>query len=159
MKLIFCLGLFLLTGCVSQIFKEPNPTFSNEVSLQAPDSPFYKLEKSIFPSWKNKSTGNVISILSDCSNQNLNLKQALQIISGSIDNAQIKEEKKMTVQNKSALFQKIEGEIDGSAILIHSLSFKNNNCYYVTSLSGSPEKLALDIKSWDLFNKNIQFKK
>ena len=148
-----------MTSCVSQLFKEPNPTFSSDISYQAPDSPFFKIENSVFPSWKNKTTNNVISILSDCNNQSQSLKQALTLISSSIDGATIKEEKKTTLKGKMALFQKNQGEIDGSEIIVHSISFKNNNCYFVSSISGAPDKINIDLKSWDKFNLSLEFKK
>ena len=154
-------SLFLTSCSVSSLLnlKEAAPVFSNEIIL--PDLPvdFVIKKDTSFPSWKNTKTANMISVLSDCSNSDMNLKNAHAVITNAIDNEIVIEEKKVEFKNTSGFYRKVTGRIDGHYIEIQSTSFKFKKCFYVTSLSGLLEKTASDLQLWQTFNQNIEFKK
>ncbi len=151
---------FLFTsGCISNLLKEPAPTFSKAVIL--PELPVeFVLQKNLtYPSWKNKNTSNVILVISECSDANLNLKSAHSLITNALENEKIIEEKRTTFKNQQAYYRKVSGQVDGLEIDIVSSSFKFQDCMYISSLSGVRESLSKDIESWTRFNQQIEFKK
>lgn len=153
------ISFLFLTSCLSSLLKEPAPTFSDEIQLPAVISEFTQQKTSTYPSWKNKKTSNVISVISECSDSNLTLKSAHSMITNAVENETILDEKKTKHKDSLAYFRKISGLIEGHNLEIQSLSFKFKNCFYVSSLSGSKEKIALDLNAWTTFNQNIEFKK
>ena len=156
---ILCLSLIVLSGCISSILKEAAPTFSDEINLPLLPTTFNKMRNVTYPSWKNKLTSNVISVLSDCSDSALDLKKAHAMITNAIEGETVLEEKKQNLKNKKSYLRRVKGFVDGLEIEIHSISFKYKNCYYITSLSGLHEKLPSDIEVWSNFNNKIEFKK
>ncbi len=148
-----------LTGCLSSLLKEPAPTFANELVLPALPTEFIAQNNSTYPSWKNKNTSNVISVLSECTDQVTNLKTTHALITNAIENETVLEEKKVLLKKTTGYFRKVSGLIDGHTIEIHSTSFKYKNCFYLTSLSGNHEKINSDFKVWNDFTQNIEFKK
>lgn len=150
---------FLFSGCISSLFKEAAPTFSDEITLPVLSQSFNKMNGVTYPSWKNKTTSNVISVLSDCSDSYSDLKSAHAMITNVIDNETIIDEKKTTLQNTKAYYRKVSGLVDGENIEVQSISFKYKNCIYLSSLSGSHQKLTTDIETWTSFNQKIEFKK
>lgn len=157
------LGLFILTlslsSCVSSLFKEAPPSFSDQIILPILSAEFKSQNFSTYPTWKNKNTSNVISVVSECSDQNVNLKTMHSFITNAIENENLIEEKKVSFKNRSGYFRKVTGLVDDHNIEVRSISFKNKNCIYLTSLSGAPEKIGSDLYTWDTFNQNIEFKK
>ena len=155
-------SVFILTffsSCISSILKEAPPTFSKEISYQQPSNDFVRMSKSIFPAWKNKNTSNVISIISDCSESNIyTLDDLHQLISGSLEKPTVTLKEATVFKGRPAQKRTIEGEIDGNSIQIRSLSFRKNNCGYVTSLSGRPKAIQTDEKTYDRFNESLYFK-
>lgn len=149
----------LFISCVSSLLKEKAPTFSNEVSYASPSSPFYFLNKSVFPSWKNKITENVLTILSDCqSGKSDSLSDLQRLIEDSVEDPTSLKESYISFQNRPALQKIIHAHLDNSLLEIRSLAFRRLNCGYVASLSGKPEQVALDQKNFDLFLKSLSFK-
>ncbi len=150
---------FFLASCVSTLLKEKAPTFSNEVNFKAPGLPFTKLNQSVYPSWKNKTTGNVLSIFSDCQSGNsISLSDLLRIIEDSVENSKKVSENNLIFQSKPALQRVIRGELDNNPIQIKSTAFIKMNCGYVVSLSGKPDQLQLDEKALETFTQSLNFK-
>ena len=157
--LFIVLSPIVFVSCVSSLLAEKAPTFSKEVGFTAPPLPFYFLNKSVFPSWKNRSTGNVLSILSDCQPGNpTSLNDLQRLIEDSVENSVRVKENLSTYQNHPALNRTIRAELDGSPLEIRSMAFKKANCGYVVSLSGKSEQLNLDQNQFDLFVKSLTFK-
>ncbi len=149
----------LFVACVSSLLKEKAPTFSSEVKFLPPTEPFVVLNKSVFPSWKSRLTGNVLSILSDCQAGNpTSFHDLHHMIEDSVDSPQVASETTTTFQNKPALQRIIRAELDGSPLEIKSLAFKRVNCGYLVSLSGKPEHLKTDQGAFDSFLKSLTFK-
>jgi hypothetical protein len=158
-KYILIFSFLFLNSCLSSLLKEPAPTFSDEIQLPAVISEFTQQKTSTYPSWKNKKTSNVISVISECSDVNLTLKSAHAMITNAVESETVLEEKKSKHKDLPAYFRKISGQIDGHDLEIQSLSFKYKNCFYVSSISGSKEKIAQDVNTWTTFNQSIEFKK
>lgn len=154
-SLILILTPILLVSCVSSLLQENAPTFSSEVKYLEPGAPFIKLNKSIYPSWKNKVSGNVISIVSDCSDNTLEGLQ--QLIESSLDKVITTTKENITYKNKPALAQVTVGLIDSQQIQINSKSFKRKNCGYVTTLSGRIKNLDSDQKYLAQFEESLTF--
>ncbi len=149
---------FLFVSCVSSLLQEKAPTFSSEVAYTAPQTNFKKINRSVFPAWKNSKTNNVISIVSDCNeNSAITLAGLNQLILDSVEQAKLIKQQQIVFKNKPALLSFGEGALDGAAIEIRSMSFKRKNCGYVTSLSGKPNTLDQDQKYYDAFNESLTF--
>ena len=156
----FVLFFILFTsGCISNLLKEPAPTFSKAIILPELPVEFVLQKSSTYPSWKNKNTSNVILVISECSDPNLNLKSAHSLITNALENEKIIEEKKTTFKKQQAYYRKVSGLVDGLEIDIVSTSFKYQDCIYISSLSGVRESILKDIESWTQFNQQIEFKK
>lgn len=157
--LFVVLSPLFFVACVSSILKEKAPTFSSEVSFVPPAEPFQVLNKSVFPSWKNRASGNVLSILSDCQPGNpASFHDLHNMIEDSVDSPFIVTETWITFQKKPALQRLIRAELDGSPLEVRSLAFKRLNCGYIISLSGKPEQLKVDQSAFDFFLKSLSFK-
>lgn len=159
-KLLLSFGILLLIpGCISSIFKEPKPTFSNEVVLPEFGSEYNFLSGNVYPAWKNKNTGNVISIVSDCNEGSFTLKSIHSLMSESLDHVKIVEEKKAELNSRSSYYKRLRGEIDGKPIEIQSYSVQNGQCTYVTALAGKPDKINHNQTDFQNFLQKIDFKK
>ena len=153
------LAPFLLISCVSSLLKEKAPTFSKDIDFENPKGAFYKLEKSVFPSWKSKESGNVISIFSDCQTDSTkNLNDLQKFIEDSIELSKRTKETVTQFQNKPALSLQITGELESNPIEIQSMSFIRGSCGYVASLSGKPNQLKADQSTFDQFITSFKFK-
>lgn len=149
---------FFFVSCVSSLLKEKPPSFSTEIRLTAPKAPFGKTETSVFPTWKNSQTGNVISIVSDCNEGATNKLSTLhQLIEDSLDDVKIMKEETMALQNRPALLKFITANLDGQPIEVHSVSFKRKSCGYLASLSGKPNSLFKDTGHFDQFINGFGF--
>jgi hypothetical protein len=153
------LAPFLLISCVSSLLKEKAPTFSKEIEFENPTGNYTKLEKAVFPSWKNRATGNVISIFSDCQTDSPKTLNDLQkYIEDSVDNGKRVNENIIQFQNKPALNVLLNGDLEGNPIAVQSTSFVRGNCGYVASLSGKPQQLKLDQPTFNHFLTSFKFK-
>lgn len=150
---------FLFVSCVSSILKDKPPTFSSEIKLQDLQSPFEKMRTSVFPSWKNTQTGNVISIVSDCNpSSTYTLSSLHQLIEGSVEKAQVVTEENLTIQDRPSLLKVVNAELDGHPIEVRSVSFIKKSCGYVSSLSGKKGTLEADRAAFDQFLNSLSFK-
>lgn len=156
--LIVFVAPFLFVACVSSILKEAPPTFSREINLKDPAAPFVRMKTSVFPSWKSKTSGNVISVVSDCDrNSPQALSQLHRIVEDSLTSIEVIAEEGAFLHEKPALSKNIKAELDGSPIEVLSLSFKRKSCGYVTSLSGKIGTLTQDRAVFDQFNQGLTF--
>ena len=151
---------FLVSSCVSSLFKAKPPTFSQEILLTEPHSPFTRTKTSVFPSWKNSSTGNVIAIVSDCSeNSSYNkLSNLNQLIESPLEEVTLIHETPITLYNKPAILRTIHAKLDGQPIEVLSAVFKKKSCGYVATLSGKLNNLVADEKEFKKFIKGFGFK-
>lgn len=154
----FCIiaSPFLMVSCISSLLQEKAPTFSKEIQFKQPENSFTKINKAVYPAWKNSKTGNVISVVSDCS-ENSTLTGLHSLITDSIEQAKLIQQQPIIFQQKPALLYLTEGSLDGQSIEIKSISFKRKNCGYVSSLSGKPKSIEIDQKTFDAFNESFSF--
>lgn len=149
---------FFFVSCVSSILKEKPPTFSNEIKLIAPQPPFVKTETSVFPSWKNTLTGNVISIVSDCNDGSSSKLTALhQLIEDSLEDIRVVKEETLALQNRPAHLKVVTAKLDGHPIEVRSISFKRKSCGYLASLSGKTNSLLKDTTQFEQFISGLVF--
>lgn len=117
-----------------------------------------KTETSVFPTWKNSQTGNVISIVSDCNDGATNKLSALhQLIEDSLEEINVLKEETIAIQNRPALLKVVTASLDGQPIEVRSVSFKRKSCGYLASLSGKPNSLLKDTAQFDHFIQGFGF--
>ena len=149
---------FLFVSCVSSLLKEKAPTFSSEIKLTAPKSPFMKTDTSVYPSWKNSVTGNVISIVSDCNDGSTSKLSVLhQLIEDSLEEVKVLKEETMALHNRPALLKVVSANLDGHPIEVQSVSFKRKSCGYLASLSGKSNTLIKDTTQFEQFLNGLVF--
>ncbi|MGZ3691890.1 MAG: hypothetical protein ACXVAX_10320 [Pseudobdellovibrio sp.] len=154
------IGIFpvLLASCVSTLLKESPPTFSTEIKVTAPPTPFVALKTSVFPSWKSSKSGNVISIVSECDpNLNSDLIGLHRIVEDSLTEVKVVKEENTTLQSKPAYYKNVTAELEGHPIEVETYSFKRKSCGYVTSLSGKSESLEQDKVTFEKFIQGLSF--
>ena len=156
--ILLILSPLFFVSCVSTLLQEKAPTFSKDIKYKDPESNFRRVNKSIYPAWKNRDTGNVISLISDCSENNyVSLSQLQLLITDSIEQSKMIKQEQITFQQKPALLNFTEGSLDSQPIEVRSISFKRKNCGYVSSLSGRPKSLERDQKAFNEFNESFTF--
>lgn len=149
---------FLMVSCVSSLLKEKAPTFSKDIQFKDPQAGFSKVNLSVYPAWKNAKTGNVISVISDCNENDVSSLSSLhQLITASIEEAKTVKQESITFKERPALSYLTEGQLDGQAIAVRSMSFKRKKCGYVSSLSGKPSSLDSDLQTFNAFNESFSF--
>lgn len=155
--LLLSMPLFYVS-CVSSLLKESPPTFSKEIKYIEPPAPFARMNTSVFPSWRNPKTGNVISIISDCdANSSLTLSNLHLILEDSLTQVQVIKEESTALQDRPAYFKNITARLDGHDIEVTSISFKRKSCGYVSSLSGKKDGLTQDQNIFGDFNRGLSF--
>lgn len=148
---------FLFVSCVSTLFKQAPPTFSDEIHIQAPEGSFEKTKTSVYPSWKSSETGNVISVVSDCSSAAYSLTNMHLLIEDSLEQIKVLKEETRTLLNSPAVYRSITAKLDGHLIEIYSVSFKKKSCGYVSSLSGKAKNLESDKPAFEQFLNGLTF--
>ena len=155
--LIIAVPIFFVS-CVSSLLKEKPPAFSNEIKLTPPKAPFVKTETSVFPSWKNPQTGNVLSIVSDCNEGATSKLSTLhQLIEDSLEDVKLMKEETIALQNRPALLKVVTANLDGHPIEVHSVSFRRKSCGYLASLSGKANSLFKDTVYFESFINGFGF--
>ena len=159
MRILVLFIITISTGCISSLFKEPAPQFSQDIIVPPVPKGFSALKTSTYPSWKNEATQNVISLVSDCKNNSYSLVSVHDLITGAIETPKTLEEKMTQLNGRPSYFKKTSGTLDGHALQTLSYSLKNKDCYYLSFLSGNPERISQDLPAWNEFNQQIDFKK
>lgn len=155
--IIIAIPLFFVS-CVSSILKDKPPTFSRKIKLIDPKPPFIKTEASVYPSWKSTKTGNVIAIVSDCSEtSSYKLSNLYLLIEDPLENIKVLKEETIALQNRPAISRHITAQLDRQPIEVQSISFKRNSCGYVASLSGKINNLESDKRPFEQFINGFSF--
>ena len=156
--IIICSLPLLFISCVSSILKDAPPVFSKEIKLRAPGSPFVQTDTSVYPSWKNPKSGNVIAIVSDCDpNSSYSLTSLPSLVENPLTNIKVAKEQTITLQSKPALRRVVTATLDDHDIEVESVSFKRKSCSYVSSLSGKTGTLDADRAQFENFNSGFSF--
>lgn len=156
--LIIIIPIFFVS-CVSSLFKAKPPTFSDEIQITEPLPPFMKTETSVFPSWKNKATGNVIAIVSECNTNsaNNNLAGLHQVIDSTLEDVVLIREESILLYNKPALLRTVHARLDGNPIEVQSAVFTKKSCSYAATLSGKLNNLLSDVVIFKKFINGFGF--
>ena len=147
----------VISGCISNILKEKIPAFSEEITFTSPAS--FKELKSVYPSWKNQETQNVILIISNCDDNKYAPAYAYMIISENVENPKVSTSKVEGLSLPRQVTKQILGSVDEEPVEVQTLSFQHKNCVYISALSGKPYTLAQDYPTWIAFLKSIELKK
>lgn len=166
MKNQFISSLFIITiplffvSCISSLFKAKPPTFSDEIRITEPGSSFIKYDTSVFPSWKNNKTGNVIAIVSDCNEGSAygKLSELHNLVEAPLEDITLLKEDSINLYNKTAIIRIISAKLDGHPIEVRSVIFKKKLCGYVATLSGKLSNLEVDQSEFDKFINGFSFK-
>ena len=152
--------LIIVPGCISSFFKEPAPTFSNDIIYADPKSNFVRLNSYIYPTWKNTKNGSVISLISDCTDNLYDIKSIHTLINDSLDQFKVISEKMTQLEmGHPSYYRRLLGQIDSKSVEVQVYSFQHKKCNYLTSLSGDPKKISADLEAFQYFNKQLNFKK
>lgn len=156
--ILIALFPIIFTACVSSMLQGSPPTFSKEIRVVDPNTPFVLNKGTVFPSWKSARTGNVITIISDCDpNSSASLTVLHRMVEEPLSNLEVVKEENITYQNKPAVFKVVKGELDGHAIELQSISFRRKSCGYVSTLSGKSGSLQQDEGEFGRFNSGLRF--
>lgn len=158
--IISFLILIIVPGCISSFFKEPAPTFSNDILYTDPTPHYVRLNNSVYPAWKNTKNGTVISLISDCTENLYDIKTIHTLINDSLDQFKVISEKMTQFENgHQSYFRRLKGQIDSKPVEVQVYSLQHKKCNYLASLSGDPQKISADLVTFQNFNKLISFKK
>ncbi len=157
--IVSLLILIVVPGCISSFFKEPAPTFSNDIIYTDPTNSFVRLNSYIYPTWKNTKNGSIISLISDCTENLYDIKTIHTLINDSLDQFNVVSEKMTQLENgHQSYFRRLKGKIDSKPVEVQVYSFQHKKCNYLASLSGDPQKISADLSAFQNFNKLINFK-
>ena len=152
--------LIIVPGCISSFFKEAAPTFSDNIIYADPKPNFIRLTSYIYPAWKNTKNGSVISLVSDCTENLYDLKTIHTLINDSLDQFKVIAEKMTQLETgHPSYYRRLQGQIDSKPVEVQVYSFQHKKCNYLTSLSGDPKKVSADLETFQIFNKQLSFKK
>jgi hypothetical protein len=147
----------VISGCISNILKEKIPAFSEEIAFTSPAG--FNEIKSVYPSWKNSQTQNVIAIISNCDDNKYSTNYAYMIISENVENPKIENSKIEGLSLPKQVSKEIHGSVEEESIEVQTLSFQHKNCVYISALSGRPNSITKDFENWKTFLKSIELKK
>lgn len=151
--------VFVFSSCVSSLFKENVPVFSDEIKLSDPGHPFKDQSLKSHKVWKNTENQNIILMNSDCGESHFSVNNAYQNLTDSLSNLKVSDEKSITFNKVKGYSRTLTGLIDETPIAIETFSFKHKNCIYLSALSGKPDSVPTNKDLWYQFLKQIDFVK
>lgn len=143
--------VLFITACVSVTLKTEPTKPAEGIAYQQPADPFENAGDKKYPSWIQKKTGNVISIFSECSSQDVSLSQLQNDALAALDEAKIVREEKIKFENHDALKTWIEGKTNGIDSKLLVVNFKKSNCGYTISYGGRNKSFNKDLPAFDQF--------
>jgi len=144
--LILILVGSLLSSCVSVNLPSQGPERSKVYKFSDPKSPFEVIQLTqVDRAWRNKSTGNAISILSDCkSGADMPLPAVSDSVLQPLESKEELSQSKLHYNGRAALQTEAKGQIDGVLSQVELVIFRKDNCLYILTYTGVAEKFALD---------------
>ncbi len=102
--------------------------------------------------WRNKTTGNSISVLSDCKGGlDISLSAVTDSVLQPLDSKEVLAQKKLTFNGRAALQTEAKGQIDGIESLVELLVFRKDDCLYILTYTGVTEKYPSDKNAFKSF--------
>lgn len=147
-----------LPACVSVSLDKSQIRRSDDYKVNDPAPPFVRHESAqVDHAWKNKRTGTIISVISECSES---IDPALRLMRDEVlrplTDLTIENENEVSFQNRGAIRSLAHGKVDGVESAVDLLVFKKNGCAYVLSLVGSPAEVRADRSMFDNFLTGFQ---
>lgn len=145
-----------ITACVSVTLKTESNKPAEGLSYQAPSDPFEKVGDKNYPSWIQKKSGNIISLVSECGSQDLSLTQLQNEVLTALDESKVLKEEKVSFDNREALKTWIQGKTNGVDTKLLVMVFKKNSCNYTLSYGGKEKNFEKDIAAFDRFTTSLR---
>jgi hypothetical protein len=147
------LGFLASASCVSVKLAQPDAKRATGVKFEAPRAPFTAdSRKEVDASWQNPNNGNLISYLSDCTDQSdPSLESIVQGALGGLTEMHFDKKETLTMQGREARRVVVSGKVDGVPSQIDMLAFKRDSCIYILSYVGVQKAFAGDHAAFDKF--------
>lgn len=157
-------ALILLTLCMTQIscisVQLPKEKIAKnaQVTATAPGAPFSEIKAEMADKiWLSSNTGNSISYLSECSNQDdKSLDQFQRDVLSALQNPQTASSEKIKFQGREAQKSLTHGMVDGVKVSVWTLIFAKGNCSYSFSYVGLTSKIDSELKIFETFLQGIE---
>jgi len=140
-------------GCVSVSLATKAEKRATGVKYNAPTNPFESENRhDVDGAWKNPKTGNLISYISDCQDENdPSLDSVLQTAMGGLTEMKTEKKESPTIEGREGRRALVAGKVDGIASKIDMLAFKRDDCIYILSYVGVAHAFDSDHAAFDKF--------
>jgi hypothetical protein len=143
----------LCAGCVSVSLATKAEKRATGVKYDSPASPFQSESRhDVDGAWKNPKTGNLISYLTDCQDENdPSLDSVLQTALGGLTDMKTEKKESPTIEGREGRRTVVSGKVDGIASKIDMLAFKRDECIFILSYVGVEKPFEKDHAAFDKF--------
>ena len=147
--------LVLLWGCVSVQLPSTKSSRSKDANFREPSSPFKDFSAAQADhAWISEKTGNTISYISECNNQNdPPLEQIESESLSSLSQLELIKSDDIKYNDRTARTSIHRGKLDGVPVAIALVIFKKNGCDYSLSYGGLESKFK---QEENIFNKFVE---
>jgi hypothetical protein len=152
------LNLIFLWGCVSVQLPSSKDLRSKNVQFKTPQAPFKDFATTQSDrAWISEKTGNTISFLSQCGNQNdPSIEQIENESLSSLSHLVGIKGENFYFNERNAKFRIHRVVLDGVAVQVALIIFKKNGCDYTLSYGGIEEKFKIEEQIFNQFTKNFK---
>ena len=149
---IFIIFLFLLSSCVSVQLPQSSGKKADSIEYKAPSTPFKKIDdKTADASWNSQKTGNSISFLTDCNNNDTAIEQMKSDTINTLSKLKIIKDETTTFNNREALVTTAQGELDGIPVQMKVLVFKKNSCSFLLTYVAVKKSFDIELNIFNNF--------
>ena len=157
--LILMLVITHLSACVSVQIEPPKVEKHSQVEIHQTPTGFKPVYlPHVDRAWKSHSSGGVISYVTECSDDQLSLKEAQMSVLGQLEDFEIKDSQEIKVHSSPALSSTIEATTDGHSSYLRLVLFKKEKCLFIATLVTPPENYQKDLESFNLFLSGFEVK-
>ena len=139
-------------SCVSVQLGNKSGVKSKNAVFNPPESPFKSIDnEKADNSWKSSSTGNTISVYTEC-NENPEPLEKFELDSlAALKNAEIQEAKLISFNDREARSAKVVGTLEGISLQMQLVSFRKKGCDYFISFVGRKDQINRDQNTFQKF--------
>jgi hypothetical protein len=154
------LGLALLCqSCVSVNLGPGKAVRAKNVEFTPPANPFKEMGGAdTDKAWQSEVTGNVIAFFSECGSSDPSLSALLAESLQSLNDSQVEERKDMDFNERTGLFAKAIGRVDGVPVALQILVFKKDGCNFTLTYNGKSNLVAREARQFDGFLSSFKVK-
>lgn len=147
-----------LTACISVQLPKEKIAKNSEVLAAAPAAPFNEIKADMADKiWISSVTGNSISYLSECSNQEeKSIEQFQRDVLSALQSPKTESSEKVKFQGREALKSLTHGTVDGYPVSVWTMIFSKGNCSYSFSYVGLSAKLAQELSIFETFLQSVR---